>query len=264
MRVSSNACSRISLLPCACRMLFFVSFFDSLPLAMPSSFLGGLLCADATASMDHRKMELGYSKNKRETGDSDDDEDDWLQAELTLRHAAAAHRFPSPDLDAETVALLICRSLQWIDYPTPGAGLERCFDFFTFECRSRVTARQGAQTVERFCEYGNLAPALQPFIGARRIVVGSGDDVTFTKEQPPLRGALASFPVVIHGANILALQYASGMNRTGVAAAPPITNMVVRLEQQRRPPNQGCWLVREILDARHAFAGDMGNAHVGG
>jgi hypothetical protein len=160
--------------------------------------------------------------------------------------------------------LIICRSLQWIDYPTPGAGLERCFDFFTFECRSRVTARQGAQTVERFCECGYLAPALQPFMGARRVLVGSCDDVTFIKAQPPLRGALAFFSVAIHGANIFALQHASGMNRTGVAVAPPITSMVVRLEQQRRPRNQGCWLVREILDARQAFAGDMGIAHVGG
>ena len=114
--------------------------------------------------------------------------------------------------------------------------------------------------MERFCEYGVLAPALQPFMGAYRIDIGN---MTYTAAQPPLRGALASFPVVIQGAPVLSLQHPSGMNRTGVAE-PPTTHVVMRLEQQRRPPNQGCWLVREILDVQHAFAGDMGNVHVGG
>jgi hypothetical protein len=53
------------------------------------------------------------------------------------------------------------------------------------------------------------------------------------------------------------------MERNGVAEQPPVTHMVLRVEEQRRPPDQGCWLVREVLDVRHAFAGDMGN-DVGG
>jgi hypothetical protein len=202
-------------------------------------------------------------------GDDDDDEEteeeserddgsDWIQGELTLLNLPTE---PSPNLDAETVALACCRSLQWVDYPTELAGLKRCFEFFTFQCRKTVTARQGGQTVERFCEYGLLSPALQPFMGATRVELGN---VTFTPAQPPLRGALASFPVVITGASILSVQYPSGFDRPGIAAQPPKTHMVLRLEQQRRPPGQGCWLVKEVLDVRHAFAGDMGNAHVGG
>jgi hypothetical protein len=177
---------------------------------------------------------------------------DWLEAELTL---LAAPSEPSPDLSPEQVALACCRSLQWVDYPTQSAGLKRCYDFFTFECRKAVTARQGGQTVERFCEYGLLSPALQPFIGAKRLELGSA---TLTPAQPPFRGALTSFPVVIHAAAIFSVQHPSGMSRQGIAE-PPTTNMVIRLEQQRRPPFQGCWLVREVMDVRHAFAGDMGN-----
>jgi hypothetical protein len=126
-----------------------------------------------------------------------DDGSDWMQAELTLLNLPTE---PSPDLDPETIALACCRSLQWVDYPTELAGLKRCFDFFTFECRKTVTARQGGQTVERFCEYGLLSPALQPFMGATRVELGNA---TFTPAQPPLRGALASFPVAITGASIL-------------------------------------------------------------
>lgn len=185
-------------------------------------------------------------------------ESDWMQAELTLRQAPDE---PHPDLTAETVALACCRSLQWVDYPAQGAGLARCFEFFTFECRKAVTARQGGNTVERFQEYGILSPALQPFMGAHSVKIGEG---TFTAAQPPLRGAIVSFPVEIQVAKVLSVQYPSGMQRPGVVAQPPSVRMVMRLEQQRRPPNQACWLVREVLDVRHAFAGDMGNAHVGG
>jgi hypothetical protein len=210
-----------------------------------------------------------YSRYREYNADEDEDEEDeeeserddgsdWLQAELTLLNLPTE---PSPDLDPETVALACCRSLQWVDYPTELAGLKRCFDFFTFECRKTVTARQGGQTVERFCEYGVLSPALQPFMGATRVELGNA---TFTPAQAPLRGALASFPVVITGASVLSVQYPSGFDRQGISAQPPKTYMVIRLEQQRRPPGQGCWLVKEVLDVRHAFAGDMGNAHVGG
>ena len=185
------------------------------------------------------------------------EESDWMQAELTLRQALTE---PSPALSPETVALTCCRSLQWVDYPTPNAGLARCFDFFTFECRKAVTARQGGNTVERFQEYGLLSPALQPFMGAHRVTLKEG---TYTDAKPPLRGALVTFPIEIQVAKIHSVQFPSGMERSGVSEPPPV-HIVMRLEQQRRPPNEGCWLVREVLDVRHAFAGDMGNAHVGG
>lgn len=217
-----------------------------------------------------RKEGLGLSIFSEDSGrgDEDDDDDDtlldtsdnesdWVQAELTLVNAP---NFPDSSMDALQTATMICRSLQYVDYPEAASGLERCFEFFTMDCRSAVTARQGARSVERFVEYGQLAPALQPFMGATRVVLGDG---TYTAAKPPLRGALHSFPVTIEGAPILTVQHASGMDKTGVSL-PPITNMVIRLEQQRRPPHQNCWMVREILDVRMAFAGDMGNAHVGG
>jgi len=206
-----------------------------------------------------------------EDDDDDDEEDDyvmdgrntksdWVEAELTLLNAPSE---PSPELTPETVAQTICRSLQMVDYPTPGAGLQRCFPFFTFSCRKAVTARQGAETVEAFCQFSQLSPALQPFMGARKVHVHMGESITHIPAKPPLRGALASFPITIEKAAIYSLQYPSGMERPGIASQPPISHIVLRLEQQRRPPHQGCWLVCEVLDVRHAFAGDMGNV-VGG
>jgi hypothetical protein len=231
-------------------------------------------CASANRRLYHSRTRLrsirAFDDDSTVPGDVDDDDpyiglderpSDWLTAEFTLLKSPER---PTPVLDPVTVATTVVRSLQWVDYPTPNAGLTRCFEFFSWECRKAVTARQGADTLERFVEHGILSPALQPFMGAHRVDLGAGT-YTAAPSSPPgaLRGALVSFPIVIHGAPIYSLQHMSGMNRTGVSAAPE-THMVIRLEEQRRPPLQGCWLVREILDVRHFFAGDMGNVHVGG
>ena len=182
---------------------------------------------------------------------------DWMQAELFLRTCPDE---PDPSWSPELVARTVMRSLQWVDHPYKGAGLERCFDFLTYECRKAVTGRHGGDCVERFVQYGTLSPALQPFMGAASVeLVVSASSNMITPAQPPFRGALISFPVRIIGAPILQLQYPSGLLRSGIAAQAPTVNMVLRLEQQRRPPLQDCWLVREVLDVRYAFAGDMGN-----
>jgi hypothetical protein len=235
----------------------------------PVSRIGALALSSEKVRLELSSYD--FSMEYPNDGDDDDEEEeeeimsgtsdcesDWVQAELTL---VGAPDKPHPDLDAFETATLIVRSLQFVDYPSQSSGLERCYDFFTLDCRAAVTARQGARSVERFVEYGQLAPALQPFMGATKVELG---EATLTDASPPLRGALCSFPVTIVGAPILALQYPSGMTKGGVSQSPPITNMVLRLEQQRRPPYQGSWLVREILDVRMAFAGDMGNTHVGG
>lgn len=237
-------------------------------------YIMGATCFQVGVRIDHRR-----SLDTRVSADDyafssfealDDDEEtnysyafveansrDWCNSELALLNAPS---FPDPDLDAESVALNCIRSLQWVDNPTPNAGLKRCYNFLTYGCREAVTGRRGGKSIDKFIEHGIHAPALQPFMGASRVELGMG---TFTPAKAPTRGALASFPVQIVGAPVLALQYPSGMLRSGVAQEPPTTDMVIRLEKQRRPPDLDCWLICEILDVRHAFAGDMGNAHVG-
>lgn len=222
-------------------------------------------CFTIRNTYNHRSTSnnaLFYQTNaeftKSNSDDSSNHDTDWFQAELTVRKAPSE---PHPSLDAETVATAFCRSLQWVDYPTEMAGLKRCFPFMTYGCREVVTARRGGKTLASFLEYSLLAPAFQPFMGATRIEIG---ECTHTAAKAPLRGALASFPIQIYGAPSLRLQHLSVMDRGGVTEGLPVTNMVLRLEQQRRPPHQHCWLVTEVLDVRHAFAGDMGNVHVGG
>jgi hypothetical protein len=206
--------------------------------------------------------------DEEEDYDDDDDdfsspsfptkETDWMEAELTLRQAPT---HPHPSLDAHQVALITCRSLQNINYPLQNDGLERCFSFFTYDCRKAVTARQGADSIKRFVRYALHSPALQPFMGAHRIEFGQS---TKTAAQPPIRGAMISIPIRVTPTMLALVQHFSGMVRNGVASELPTRSMIMRLEQQRRPPNQDCWLVKELVDVRYVFAGDMGNAGVAG
>jgi len=182
---------------------------------------------------------------------------DWCNSQFAIINAPSS---PDPDLDAEEVALNCIRSLQWVDNPTPNSGLKRIYEFLTIGCREVVTGRMGGKSLSTFVQHSLYAPAFQPFMGASRVELGM---CTYTPAQAPFRGPLASFPVKVYGAPVLALQHMSGMIRSGVAQTPPVIDMVIRLEQQRRPPNQGCWMIYEVLDVRYAFAGDMGNTHVG-
>lgn len=165
---------------------------------------------------------------------------------------------PNSELSVHDVAQICIRSLQLIDDPVENAGLQRCFPFFTWECRKLVTAQKGGDDMNSFCKYGVLSPALQPFMGARRIDLS---DVTLLPECPPTRGAMATFQIQVQTSNIFSVTHLSGMDRKGITN-PPIVNMVMRLEKQRRPPFQNCWLIKEIIDSRMAFAGDLGNAAI--
>lgn len=186
-------------------------------------------------------------------------ESDWDAGMETISNMMTLPTEPNAKFSAFDVAQFCIRSLQLVDEPSENAGLQKCFPFFTWECRKLVTARKGGDTVDRFCKYGLLSPSLQPFMGARRIDVG---DITILPENPPMRGAIATCCVKIHTSNIFTVTHLSGMGRNGVRQEPPVVDMVVRLEKQRRPPYQNCWLVKEIMDTRMAFAGDMGNAGV--
>ena len=185
-----------------------------------------------------------YCNNDKDLEDHDDT--DWLQAELTLQKFPSQ---PSPDIEPLDVLRFIIRSLQFVDHPTPSSGLERIFQYIKWECRKIITARKGGDTIERFMKYGLLAPALQPFMGATRIQIGEGTTIAGSQT----RGDILSFPITIHGSQVSSFQHSSGMIKDTISSKPPVTNMIVRLEKNRRPPLQHCWLVREVVDVKYVM-----------
>ena len=189
--------------------------------------------------------------NSRPTVDMCTKSDDWLEAELSI-HPSQFPARPSADLTSEKVALSCLRSLQLVDNPSPGAGLDRIFPHLTWQCRSAVTSRGGIDdTPSKFRERAILSPILQVFMGCSRIELG----------QPTLspgttcRGDIVSYPVGVQGAPVHAFQHKSGMLRDGISAEPPVTDMIIRLERNRRPPYQGCFMIKDIADVNFAKGG---------
>ena len=186
---------------------------------------------------------------------------DGLSPDFLSLSALSLPTAPSPELPPEGVALAVCRGLQHNDVPTPGAGLARCFAFMTFECRASVTARQGARTPERFAQFASI-PGFAALVGCSAVDIPSRP--TMFEAVPPTRGAMASLVVRVRE-RALGRRFASGFERFDDGGAsdaadsepPPREHRLrVVLEQQRRPPSAGCWLVREVLDEQFALSGD--------
>ena len=152
------------------------------------------------------------------------------------------------------VVQALCRGLQHAHVPTANAGIERLYNFATFECRAALTARQGKNSVERFVEYANL----YSLVGCPGFsLVG---DVTIIPGTPT-RGALASLAVDV--VEPVGFYFPSGHERPPTnELQPPISTERYQftLTCERRPPLTGCWLVQNVLPMKHhmMFNGDSG------
>ena len=188
---------------------------------------------------------------------------DWMEASLTLRKFP---RQPTPDLSPEAVAIGCLRNLQFVDYPTEGAGLQRIYPFLTWTCVKHIVGENNEQGnlggVERFCQLGALSPVLQPLFGATKIKLDSPQNMT-VMPGTPTRGTVVSMTVKVTTAEVMKFQHKSGAIRDGISQNPPQVDMIIRLIQERLPPLAGCWLVRDIIDARYAGGGIGWGRHEG-
>lgn len=183
---------------------------------------------------------------------------DWLEAELTLKNFP---QHPSPDLSPTQVATACLRSLQFVDYPTESAGFERIYPFLTWQCLRAVTAKDSIEDWNDLARYASLSPTLQPLFGATSINLNEEECTTIASTKN--RGELKSYPVTVLPAQVLAFQHKSGMMRNGVSAEPPKVDLVIRLEQARRPPLAGCWLIIDIVNTSYAKGGLGWSRHEG-
>lgn len=151
---------------------------------------------------------------------------------------------PHPGVGPADTVFALCLGLQHNDVLAPSAGVRRLFEFCSFECRSALTARQGARSVERFVEYAH-SPAFVELVNAARFSV-SAATVTQT------RGDLATVVVRVDG-------WASDGAEAG-AAGPEASRFRWMLQRERRPPFEGCWFVTEVVAVKDYFVfnGDSG------
>lgn len=139
--------------------------------------------------------------------------------------------------------------------PEPSAGLRRCFNFATYECRAALTSRKGYKdpTGEKFTQFAELhsLPNCESFALVEEPTIIAGTQT---------RGALATAAVDVTFR--LAFRHKSGFERKDIIPGEErrVERFLFTLEQQRRPPLQGCWTIRGLLPARDhmLFNGDSG------
>jgi hypothetical protein len=135
--------------------------------------------------------------------------------------------FPHRDFTAPDVVRLCMDNLKNNNEPYANAGLECCFNFSTDRCR----AAQGG-SLEMFVQYA-ANPVFASMVNANEWqVLSTGPLIQGT----PTRGAMQT--VLIH------VQPQKGQAR----------RFLWTLQQERRPPRQGCWLVWECLSVENAFS----------
>ena len=158
---------------------------------------------------------------------------------------------PDPDLAPDGVVHAVCRGLQHDDKPEPNTGLSRLYRFSTYELRSALTRRENRvdDSEARFVQYAD-SPALIVLL----------DCHSFELTQPPkiiagtqTRGALATQIVLVREER--GFRWKSGYERPADQVGTLTEELYLfTLEQQRRPPLAGCWLIKELLSgAQHAF-----------
>lgn len=128
---------------------------------------------------------------------------------------------PNPVLSAEEVVKLCMTHLLSNDDPRQNAGLEVCFVFSSDRCR----AAQGG-TLEAFIEHANN-PTFGSMVDARE---WSTANVGSIIAGTATRGAMQTVLVDV---------------KPGDGARD--RRFLWTLQQERRPPMQGCWLVHECL-----------------
>ena len=134
---------------------------------------------------------------------------------------------PTPELSAEDIVNTCMDSLMSNDDPRANAGLEVCFNFSSDRCRASLGG-----SLENFIEFASN-PIFASMVNAKEwtkvkigpIIAGS-----------QTRGAMQTV--------LVDLKPESGRDR----------RFLWTLQQERRPPRQGCWLVHECIFVENAFA----------
>jgi hypothetical protein len=180
--------------------------------------------------------------SRRTNGDFDGYEDDkeaktlFVAGIWSSRGEIAAKSLPSkpsPDLSVEDVITAIIRGLQFNNVRKENDGLLRCYEFMTLKCIKMVTGHGNVpeeRTLDKFLGYAVGSPKLRPFMEATAIEMGRVTRIPKTLT----RGEIASMPIQVES--------------TGTKNTRKRQTFMIRLEQQRRPPLAGAYLVTDLFD----------------
>lgn len=132
---------------------------------------------------------------------------------------------PDPIYSDEAVVALCMNALGRNDDPIPDAGLRTCWNFSSDMCRAAVGG-----SLADFLKYARN-PTFAQLVDHESWSGKLGNRIPATQT----RGALTT--------NMVTVQTNRGQER----------KFLWTLQQQRRPPDQGCWLVHECLYVENAI-----------
>lgn len=198
-------------------------------------------------------------------------------AEVAEVDPASLPMEPHADLDVLATVRAVCTGLQFNDTPHVDAGVERLYNFLTPAGRVEIapppprSGLQGGVELEYFLEN-----AASPAVGALLMCDGyrAVSDVTLSPGSQ-VRGLLATVMIEVRNEpptdlpeagtelDVLSrlvdapdehLQAVLDSFRRGAPppplppriTIPPRTRFLLSLEQQRRPPLEGCWTFKEL------------------
>mmetsp|Transcript_12045 Transcript_12045/g.30134 ORF Transcript_12045/g.30134 Transcript_12045/m.30134 type:complete len:224 (+) Transcript_12045:122-793(+) len=143
---------------------------------------------------------------------------------------------PSVDLSPDDVILALNRGLRFNDLPNKDSGLERCYNFANTMCRAAIGGDGGKTgshvvSLEQFIKYAN-----NPTFGSMFNNKGFEREEVNVIEGTPTRGALATQVVRV------------------TTVKGEVRPFLWTLQQERLPPQQGMWLVKQCLYMKNAYS----------
>ena len=196
----------------------------------------------------------------------------------SIRCSADLPAIPTTSLDAIQAVHTVCEGLRLNDDPKADAGVERLYEFLTPMGRVAiappppVSGLQGGVTLEYFLE-----DAASPALGA--LIFSAGFTIIGEPKLSPAGTAHGALAYVLVEVGNSPLEDESDAKRgltamlrapdswledvlsavrdgTELPAAPPEAQIKDRfefaLEQNRRPPLQDCWLIKEIRSLKRS------------
>ena len=176
---------------------------------------------------------------------------------------------PTAELGPLETAFVVCAGLKYNNWPRVDAGVERLFHHLSPMGRVAIaptppkSGLQGGVTLEYFLEEAGSAALGALMFCSRFEFTG---DLTISPGSQA-RGRIATQMVTVHNAPedaaLIALvslpredlEAILAAVRTGekpalpdvTAGAPKASRFLFKLEEERRPPNQGCWILQEMF-----------------
>lgn len=186
----------------------------------------------------------------------------------SIHHQSSSSSVPQPSTIVEYYDFLLGPNVEWkpenIVYACMETlmndqvqGLEVCYAFSSDRCRAAIGG-----SLDRFQEYAN-----NPVFGylmncIQWDMISIGPIIPGTNHRGPMQTCFMSVRTARHPPTPTTTNHRRRNNDDNASVNHPVTQYMDHqflwtLQQERRPPLQGCWMIHEVLYVKNAFQQTM-------